>query len=257
MRKLALALALFLPLVSQAAIVKKDFEYNLAGRKYEGYVVFDDAKKDPRPGVLVSPNWLGVSAEAKEKAEKIAGLGYVAFVVDVYGKGNGPKDDKEAAALSGSFKKDRTALRIRMQQGLKVLREQPGVDKSRIAVVGYCFGGLAALELARTGADVKSVVSFHGSLDSRNPAADGKKIKAKVLALHGADDPFVPAQNVADFEEEMKKGGVEMQLVKYPGAVHSFTDKSAGNDNSKGAAYNKEADQKSWSAMQDFLKKTL
>lgn len=260
-RFLAIAAALFgtslmTPASAVAAIVKKNVEYNLAGRPYEGFIAYDDSVKEPRPGVLVTHDWLGVTDKTKEKAEELAKLGYVAFAVDIYGKGIRPTSPDEAGKLAGTFKKDRSMLRARMQQGLKTLRDQPQVDKKRIAVIGYCFGGTAALELARAGADVKSVVTFHGGLDSPKPE-DGKKIKAHVLALHGADDPFVPAADVAAFEDELRKANVDYELVKYAHAVHSFTDKTAGNDPSKGQAYNELADKRSWKAMQEWLKETL
>jgi len=249
------ALVLF-PALAMSAIVKKTVEYKLAGKSYEGYLAYDDAVKEPRAGVLVVHDWLGVTDKTKEKVDQYASLGYVAFAVDIYGKGVRPANHDEAGKLAGMFKKDRTMLRARMQQGLKVLRDQPQVDKKRLAAVGYCFGGTAALELARAGADLKSVVSFHGGLDSPRPE-DGKKIKAHVLALHGADDPFVPVADLTAWEDEMKKSGVDYELVKYGGAVHAFTDKTAGNDNSKGGAYNEKADKRSWVTMQDFLKETL
>jgi dienelactone hydrolase len=199
---------------------------------------------------------MGVTEETKSKVDQLAELGYVAFAVDIYGKDVRPKNVEEAGALATGFKKDRVPLRNRMHQGLKVLKEQKNVDKTKIAVVGYCFGGTAALELGRAGADVKGIVTFHGGLDSPKPA-DGAKIKARVLALHGADDPYVPAADLAAFEEEMRKNKVDWQLVKYGGSVHSFTEKAAGNDNSKGAAYNASADTRSWNAMRTFLTETL
>ncbi len=238
---------------AHAEIVKKDIEYKLAGKPYLGYLAYDDSIKGPRPAIMVVHNWMGVTQDTKDRVDQLAQLGYIAFAVDVYGKNSRPKDQKEAAELAGFFKKDRVALRMRMQEGLSVLRKQAGVDKNKIAVIGYCFGGTAAIELARAGADIKGVVSFHGGLDSPRPD-DGKRIKAKVLALHGADDPFVPATDLAAFEEEMRKANVDWTLIKYGGAVHSFTEKSAGNDNSKGAAYNENADRRSWQAMLDFFK---
>jgi dienelactone hydrolase len=241
---------------AHAALVKKDFAYTLAGKPYEGYLVYDDAVKAPKPGVLVGHNWMGLTEETKSKADQVAQLGYVAFAVDIYGKGIRPKGPKEAGELAGMFKKDRTMLRARMQQGLQTLMAQPQVDKKRLAVIGYCFGGTAALELGRAGADVKAITTFHAGLDSPKPE-DGKRIKAKVLVLHGADDPYNPATDVAAFENEMRNAKVDWQLVQYGGAVHSFTEKGAGNDNSKGAAYNANADRRSWQAMQDFFKETL
>lgn len=250
------AVCALVPAISDAAIVKKDFEYNLAGKKYEGYIAYDDALKGQRPGVLVAHNWMGVTDETKSKVDQLAELGYVAFAVDIYGKNSRPKNIEEAAAISSGFKKDRVPLRNRMHQGLKVLREQKNVDKNKIAVIGYCFGGTAALELGRAGGDVKAIVSFHGGLDSPKPA-DGAKIKGRVLALHGADDPFVKDEELAAFEKEMRDHKVDWQLIKYGGAVHSFTEKAAGNDNSKGAAHNASADARSWEAMKQIFAEAL
>jgi dienelactone hydrolase len=241
---------------SFATIVKKDVDYNLMGKKFQGYVAYDDAVKGPKPGVLVTHDWMGITDRTKAVVDRLAGQGYVAFAVDVYGAGIRPKNGEEAGAIAGGYKKDRTLLRARMQQGLKELEAQPGVDKKRIAAIGYCFGGTSVLELARAGADIKDVVTFHGGLDSPKPE-DGKRIKAKVLILHGADDPFNKPEDVAAFENEMRGSGVDWQMIKYGGAVHSFTDKSAGTDNSKGAAYNEKADKRSWQAMEDFFKETL
>jgi len=245
--------ALSIAAPAQAALVRKDIEYHLAGKPYVGYLVYDDAQKGSRPGLLVAHNWLGVTDETKSKADQMAQLGYVVFALDIYGKGARPKGPEEAGPLAGGFKKDRVMLRARMQEGLATLAKQPNVDKKNIAVLGYCFGGTAAIELARAGADVKGVISFHGGLDDPKPE-DDKRIKGKLLALHGADDPFVSAADVAAFESGLRNAKVDWQLVKYGGAVHSFTDKSAGNDNSKGAAYNADADRRSWQAMQVFLK---
>jgi dienelactone hydrolase len=143
-------------------------------------------------------------------------------------------------------------LRARVNAGLDALRRQPLVDPKRIAAIGYCFGGTTVIELARSSADISGVVCFHGGLDSPTPA-DGKNIKCKVLVCHGADDPFSSPQDIAAFENEMRQGGVDWQLIKYGGAVHSFTQPNAGNDNSKGAAYNEKADKRSWEAMKQFF----
>ena len=161
---------------------------------------------------------------------------------------------EEAAKVSGMYKSDRSLMRARAQAGLDYLKGQAMVDPSKIAAMGYCFGGTAVLELARSGADLKGVVSFHGGLDSPNPA-DGKNIKAKVLVLRGADDPFVSKENIAAFKKEMADAKVDFHEEVYPGAVHSFTVPDAGNDPSKGMAYNADADKKSWEAMKDFFKK--
>ena len=167
-----------------------------------------------------------------------------------------PANAQEAGAEAGKWYKDRGLLRARVRAGLDYLAAQPQADAARLAVIGYCFGGACALELARSGAPLKAVVTFHGSLATPTPE-DAKNIKAKVLVLHGADDPYVKQDDVKAFMDEMRAGGVDWQLVQYSGAVHSFTDPRAGSDNSKGAAYNASADKRSWRAMRDFFEETL
>ena len=254
-RTLLLALALSAVAV-RAEIKTETVEYQQGGTALEGFLAYDDSAKGPRPGVLIVHDWMGNGPFSREKAVELAKLGYVGFAVDAYGKGVRPKDAKEAGEQAGKLKQDRKLLRERMNAALDCLKTQKAVDVKRIAVIGYCFGGMAALELGRSGAGIVGIVSFHGSLDSPTPA-DGKNIKAKVLALHGADDPHVNAQDVAAFEDEMRKGNVDWQLVKYGNAVHAFTNPAAGNDNSKGAAYNKKADRRSWQAMKDFFDEIL
>jgi dienelactone hydrolase len=235
-----------------AAVVEKPVEYKAGDGLCEGWQAYDDAVTGPRPGVLVVHQWTGISDHEKEAARKLASLGYNVLVADIYGKGIRPQPPA-AGKEAGKYKGNRPLLRARVNAALDVLSRDARTDASKLAATGYCFGGTAVIELARSGAAVKGVVSFHGGLDSPTPA-DGKNIKAQVLALHGADDPFVPAKDVAAFEAEMKTAGVDYKLVKYPGAVHSFTHKAAGNDNRKGAAYNADADRDSWFQMEQFLK---
>jgi dienelactone hydrolase len=163
-----------------------------------------------------------------------------------------PQTAAEAGAQAGKYKNNRPLLRSRVRAGLDVLAANELTDPKHIAAIGYCFGGTTVLELARSGADIAAVVSFHGGLGSPTPA-DARNIKARVLALHGADDPNVPAKEVAAFEEEMRQGSVDWQLIAYGGAVHSFTDWNAGSDNSRGAAYNERADRRSWEAMKQLF----
>ena len=238
-----------------AAIVEKAVEYKSGDVLCEGWQAYDDAVSGKRPGVLVVHQWTGISDHEKEAARKLAALGYNVLVADIYGKGVRPQPPA-AGKEAGKYKADRALLRTRVNAGLDVLARDEHTDASQLAATGYCFGGTTVIELARSGALVKGVVSFHGGLDSPTPA-DGKNIKAKVLALHGADDPFVPAKDIAAFTAEMKAHGVDWKLVSYPGAVHSFTHKAAGTDNSKGAAYNADADRDSWFQMDQFLKKAF
>ena len=235
-----------------AAIVERPLEYKSGEVLCEGWQAYDDAVAGQRPGVLVIHQWTGVSDHEKEAARRLAALGYNVLVADLYGKGVRPQPPA-AGKEAGKYKADRALLRARANDALKALADDARTDKSRLAATGYCFGGTAAIELARSGAALRGVVSFHGGLDSPAPA-DGRNIKARILALHGADDPFVPAKDIAAFEAEMKAADIRYELVRYPGAVHSFTHKAAGGDKSKGAAYDAEADRDSWRRMEQFLK---
>ena len=227
-------------------------EYKEGDAVLQGYLSYDPSIAGKRPAVLIIHDWLGVSEYQKSRAEQLAALGYIALAADIYGKGVRPANAQEASAAAGRFYADRQLYRARARAGLDFLMGRPEADPSRVAVIGYCFGGAGALELARSGAPLKGVVTFHGSLTTPTPA-DAKNIKAKILVLHGADDPYVKQEDVKAFMDEMRNAGVDWQLVQYSGAVHSFTDKRAGNDNSKGAAYNEAADRRSWRAMRDFF----
>ncbi|MGC3960914.1 MAG: dienelactone hydrolase family protein [Verrucomicrobiota bacterium] len=246
------SLVLACAVVARAAIQTKTIEYKQGDITLEGVVVYDDAVKGKRPGVLIVHQWMGITEYEKTRATMLAKLGYVAFCADIYGKGIRPKDTKEAGAEATKYKSDRALLRARVNAGFAEIKKHELVDAKHVAAIGYCFGGTTVLELARSGAEVTGVVSFHGGLDSPTPA-DGKNIKGKILACHGADDPFVPAKDIAAFESEMRDNKVDWQLISYGGAVHSFTQPMAGDDNSKGAAYNKAADLRSWEAMKQFL----
>ena len=250
-------LSIFLGLLSLPAAVHFDkVEYKAGDTVCEGLLVQDDQFKGPRSGILIAHQWKGLSDYEKMRAEMLAKLGHVVLCADVYGKGVRADNPKDAGALAGKYKGDRPLLRTRINAALALLRADPRVNPKQLAAIGYCFGGTTVLELARSGADLTAVVSFHGGLGSPTPD-DAKNIKARVLACHGADDPFVPAEEVQAFEKEMRAAKIDWQLIAYGGAVHSFTDKNAGNDNSKGAAYNALADQRSWRAMEAFLKEAL
>jgi len=241
-----------LPLVALAEIKTQVVEYKHGNTVLAGYLAYDDAAQGKRPGVLVVHEWTGLGDYVKRRTEQLAKLGYVAFAIDMYGKGIRPTNPKEAAVQAGIYQSNRPLMRDRAQAGLAVLQQNPQVDANRIAAIGYCFGGGTVLELARSGAPVAGVVSFHGNLDTPKPA-DAKNIKGKVLVLHGASDPLVPPEQVAAFKQEMTDAGVDWQMVFYGGAVHSFTNPEAGNDPSKGVAYNASADKRSFVAMRQFF----
>ncbi|MCF5059347.1 dienelactone hydrolase family protein [Pseudomonas proteolytica] len=202
--------------------------YQIDGQPYESRLAFDASHKGPLPGLLMAPNWMGVSAGAEEIAKAVAAKGYVVLIADLYGQQVRPSNGDEAGAAMMPLKNDRGLLNTRMQAAFEQLQGQveAAVDTSKLATFGFCFGGCCALELARTGAALKAAVSFHGTLDTPNPA-DAKNIKGAVLVLHGASDPLVPREQLPAFEDEMNAAGVDWQLLNYGGAVHSFTDPHA------------------------------
>ncbi|EQA44805.1 dienelactone hydrolase family protein [Leptospira broomii serovar Hurstbridge str. 5399] len=237
-----------------AKVKTETVEYKQGDTTLEGFLAYPEGKDKKAPGIILVHDWFGLGENTKARAKQLAALGYVAFAADIYGKGVRPKSIEEAAKLAGSFREgDRKLLRARAQAALDALKSQSNVDADNLAILGYCFGGTAALELARTGAPLKGTISFHGGLSTPKPE-ESNVIKGKVLAMHGADDPFVKAEEVAAFQEEMRKAKIDWQFVSYGGAVHSFTIKEAGNDNSKGAAYNEKADHRSWVELRNFLK---
>jgi dienelactone hydrolase len=231
----------------------QDVEYRDGNTVLEGYLAYDDAIKGKMPAVLIVHEWTGVGPYVKRRAEQIAGLGYAGFAIDIYGKGIRPADVNEAAKQAAIYRGDRQLMRRRAMAGLEQVKTYSFVDANQIAATGYCFGGGVTLELARSGADLKGVVSFHGNLDTPNPD-DAKNIKAKVLVCHGADDPYVTQEQVTAFQNEMRKAKVDWEMIIFGNAVHSFTNPESGSDPSKGAAYNREADMRSWEAMREFFK---
>jgi dienelactone hydrolase len=238
---------------AQAGVVKKTVEYRQGDTVLEGYLAYDDSAKGKRPGVLVVHEWTGIGPYVKKRVEQLAAMGYVAFAADIYGKGVRPATPELAAKEAAKYRgKDRGLIRARAAAGLDTLASFAEVDAGRLAVIGYCFGGTAALELARSGARLRGTVSFHGGLDTPIPA-DALNIRGKVLALHGADDPYVPPEQVASFQQEMRMAKVDWQMVYYGGAVHSFTNPDSGNDPARGVAYNAEADRRSWEEMKLFF----
>jgi dienelactone hydrolase len=216
-----------------------------------GYLVKTDNSAAKPPGVVILPAWKGVDEHSKTSADKLAALGYDALVADIYGTGGQDLDMQQAMKLSGYYKEHFDAYQKRIRLALDELIRQ-GADPQRIAVIGYCFGGTGALEAARGNLPVLGVVSFHGGL-AKDAARPNGPIKPKVLVLHGADDPHVSAESIAAFMDEMREGKADWQMIWYADAVHSFSDPNAGNDKSKGAAYNPVAALRSWEHMKLFL----
>lgn len=238
--------------VVHAEIRSEVIEYKQGNTVLQGYLAYDAKLAAKRPGIIVVHDWMGLNEFAKKRVEELASLGYTAFAADIYGKNVRPKDTQEAGQLAGKYKGDRQLLRARVQAAYDRLLQHKTVDQKKTAALGFCFGGTTALELARAGAPLTGVISFHGGLDTPSPK-DAKNIKGRVLILHGADDPMVPPKEVAAFEKEMKDAKVSYELVSYPGAVHAFTNPQAGTDPTKGAAYNADADAKSKEEMEKFL----
>ncbi len=234
----------------QAALQEKLVVYKDGDQEMEGYLVWDDALATPekkQPGVLVVHDWTGLQEYAKERTKQLAGLGYVAFAADVYGKGVRPTDSKECAVCAGKYRQDLPLLRKRISLAMDQLKGLPQTDAKKLGAIGYCFGGTSVLELARSGADIAAVVSFHGGLGTTLPAAEGS-IKAKILVCHGGADAKVNLE-VPAFQEEMKKSAAKMEFITYEGAQHGFT--------KPGSAYQEKADKESWAAMQKLFKEVF
>lgn len=239
-----------------ATIKTQAIEYTVDNVIIEGFLAFDDSQSNKQPGILIAHDWMGLGKFQKDKAITLAEKGYIVLAADIYGKGIRPKNEAEARDLVVKYKSNRQLLRLRMQAAFNALTKIKNIEVNKIVAMGYCFGGIAVLELARSGVPLVGTVSFHGGLSSPTPN-DAKNIKGKVLALHGALDPSIPLSEVEAFKAEMNAANVNLKFISYPGAVHAFTNPKAGNDNSKGAAYNQSADTQSWADFMDFLKEIL
>ena len=246
---LGLALLALVATTASAEVVTRAVEYEIEGETYIGYLAYDDALEGDRPGVLVIHEWWGLNDYAKMRAEQLADMGYVAFAADMYGDGAVATERAEAGQLAGTVR-GTPLMRSRANAALEVLAAQEGVDSQRLAAIGFCFGGTGVLELAYSGAPLAGVVSFHGGLV--NPQ-EGDEIQAAILVEHGAIDPHVPPERVAEFEQAMEAAGVDWQLVAHGGAVHAFTNPAAGDDPSRGVAYHEAAATRSWQQMQLFF----
>ncbi len=233
------------------AIVSNTVGYLDGDVLLEAFFAFDDSFSGRRPAVLINHTWVGRDGFVAEKAKKLAALGYVGFAVDMYGKGVLGSSFEENAKLMQPFMDNRERLQKRMQAALYAVKLMPWVDDSKIAAIGFCFGGLCSLDLARTGADLKGVVSFHGLLGAPSNT-QGNAIKAKILALHGHDDPMNPVEQVLAFEQEMTKAGADWQFHTFGNTMHAFTNPVANNPDF-GTVYQPDADSRSWLAMENFL----
>lgn len=226
-------------------------EYEFEGVLFEGMLAWDDAANTRRPGVLVAHTIAGRSALEERRAVQLAELGYVAFAIDVYGKNSQGNSREENAKLMAALKDDRPLLQERLLTALSTLREQRDVDESRIAAIGFCFGGLCVLDIARLGEEIAGVVSFHG-IFSPPGNTSGNSINAKVLVLHGWDDPMATPAQVIALTEELTAMSADWQLHGYGNTMHAFTNPDA-NDADRGTIYNESADRRSWAAMREFL----
>lgn len=254
--KFAFCMTLILAAASlRAEVVGQEIEYQANGTRLVGFIAYDDAVQGKRPGVLVVHEWWGLNDYARSRARQLAALGYTALALDMYGDGKQAHHPEQAGAFATQVSERWDEAKARFNAAMELLQAQATVDASHIAAIGYCFGGGVVLNMARAGLDLDGVVSFHGSLASDIEARPGQ-VKAKVLVLHGADDPFVPQDDVKGFKQEMEAADVDYRFIAYPGAVHAFTNPDAdriGEEFGLPLAYNAEADEASWAEMQAFF----
>jgi dienelactone hydrolase len=234
----------------------RDIEYRDGELTLKGFLVHDETPSGKRPGILVAHEAWGLGEHAIERSRMLAELGYVAFAADLFGNRRQISDMGEAAASIGDLRQEPVKLRNRILAALRSLAALPQVDSARLGAIGFCFGGTTVLELARSGADVRGVVCFHGSLDTGSPAVRGQ-IKSSVLVCTGGEDPMIPSSQLNAFADEMRNAEVDWQLTVYGATVHSFTNPSADGSISPGILYNKKSDERSWRAMRSFFEDIL
>jgi dienelactone hydrolase len=241
-----------------AAIVTKTIDYEFEGVKLKGFLAYDDAVTEKRPGVLVFPEWWGLNDYAKSRAKQLAVMGYVAFAADLYGDGKviDVAHPQDAQKMATELRMNVKTWRGRAEAALKQLTALPNVDASKVGAIGYCLGGSTALQLAYSGADLKAVATFHAALPT--PTADeAKAIKAKLLIAHGGDDKFISEKSIAAFKDSLENAKVNFLFLSFPGVVHSFTVPDADKANNPGMKYDRAADEKSWKAMQELFQERL
>lgn len=253
---LAISAALVLSAATaSAALRSRTVDYSAGDTPLQGYLAWDDAVKGRRPGVIVVHEWWGHNAHARHAAERLAKAGYVALALDMFGKGKLAEHPDQAQAFVAEAMKDAHAPE-RFNAALAILRSDPHCDTTRVGAIGYCFGGAVVLGMARAGADLKAVGTFHGALATQTPAQPGA-VKAKLLIQTGEADPMVNAEAVAAFEKEMTDANADFRIIRYPGAKHSFTNPDADKHGVPGLEYNAAADQKSWAELIKFFKANL
>ncbi|MDH3972589.1 MAG: dienelactone hydrolase family protein [Gammaproteobacteria bacterium] len=238
----------------QAAVVGKEVSYQTGDTVMKGYLAYDDALTGKRPGILVVHEWWGHNSYARKRAEMLAGLGYTAMAVDMYGGGKTADHPDNAGKFATAVRQNQDMMQARFNAARHYLNSHETVDPELNAAIGYCFGGSVVLGMARSGADLDGVVSFHGGLDGLPPVAD--KVTAKILVANGADDPFVSKESIELFKKEMETAGADFEFINYPGARHSFTNPEAnvfGEKFGLPLEYNAETDKASWQKMQQFL----
>lgn len=233
----------------------KPVKYNDGNQILNGLSIKATKKSSQNPGILMLPAWKGIDNASKEIAQNLSKLGYTVFIADIYGEGNYPKDNAEAGKQSGFYKKNYEAYQKRINLALQELIKS-GANADNIVAIGYCFGGTGVLEAARGHLNVKGVVSFHGGL-GKDASRTAEPITAKVLICHGADDPHESKEEITAFQQEMRDTKADWQMIYYANAVHSFTNPEAGNDNSKGSAYNPVAAKRSFEHLLLFLNEVL
>jgi dienelactone hydrolase len=262
MKKIVFSL-LFMALLSVPAwalVVGKEVTYtDVNGTTMKGYIAYDDATQGKRPGVLVVHEWWGHNAYARKRADMLAGLGYIALAVDMYGDGKTASHPDDAGKFAGEIKNNLPMMQSRFNAALELLKSQELTDPEKIGAIGYCFGGSVVLSMARQGADLKGVASFHGGLSGLPPVSEGA-VKGRVLVLNGADDSFNPADQIEKFKQEMLAAKADYKFVNYDGAKHGFTNPDAdqiAKDFKMDIAYNAKADQESWAEMKTFFEEVF